>query len=86
RDSYISSRLAARHTDRGDGPPATIAFKCAAMQLGRGEAKRILGISVHEVDAEQERSLRQRSERLDRARKDLLSAVEALKGVCMTLR
>jgi hypothetical protein len=33
RDSYISRRLAAQQTDGADGPPATIAFKCATMQL-----------------------------------------------------
>jgi len=44
RASDITSRQAAQPTDHGDGPPATIAFKCATLKLSIGEAKRALGI------------------------------------------
>jgi len=46
RASDITSRQAAEPTDHGDGPPATIAFKCATMKLSISEAKAALGITT----------------------------------------
>jgi hypothetical protein len=44
RASDISSQQAAQPTEHGDGPPATIGFKCATLKLSISEAKNALGI------------------------------------------
>jgi hypothetical protein len=43
RASHISSQQAAQPTDVGDGPPATIGFKCSTLKLSLSEAKNALG-------------------------------------------
>jgi hypothetical protein len=39
RASDISSQQAAQPIDHGDGPPATIGFKCSTLKLSISEAK-----------------------------------------------
>ena len=46
RASDISSQQAAQPTEHGDGPPATIAFKCSTLKLSIGQAKIALGIDI----------------------------------------